>query len=130
MEKKAPKFNIIDILAVVCIVLLAVVVLWKFAGPDPSKPGDSSASGSGEEGNDVHVTYVVRAENVAAEVYENVRAHIPSQLMASGELYDGWVVAVEKQPCRVLAANGTWVEDPASAWPSAEHWSGVPCSAF
>ena len=113
MEKKAPKFNIIDVLAVACIVLLAVVVLWKFAAPDPAKSGDGSASGSSEAGDDVHVTFVVKAESVAAEVYENVQEHIPSQLMASGELYDGWVVAVEKQPCRVLAANGTWVEDPA-----------------
>ena len=113
MEKKTPKFNIIDVLAVVCIVLLVVVVLWKFAAPDSAKPGDSSASSGSEAGGDVHITYVVKAENVAAEVYENVQEHIPGQLMASGELYDGWVVAVEKQPCRVLAANGTWVEDPA-----------------
>ena len=53
-----------------------------------------------------------RAENVAAELYDNVREHIPSQLMASGDLYDGWVVAVEKEPYLVLAADGKWVEDP------------------
>ena len=111
MEKKTPKFNIVDVLAVALIVLLAVVVLWKVAGPDESTKGD--ASGSAEETADqVHITYIVRAENVAAELYDNVREHIPSQLMASGILYDGWVVGVEKEPYLVLAADGTWVEDP------------------
>ncbi len=116
MEKKAPKFNIIDVLAVVFIVLLAVVVLWKFAGPALSKPTSGSSSGSGSEpvdkGDDVHITYVVRAENRPAELYENVKEHVPSQLMASGVLYDGWVVDVQKEPWLVLAADGTWVEDP------------------
>lgn len=115
MEKKTPKFNIVDVLAVALIVLLAVVVLWKVAGPAlVSKPADGAASSSGSEveDDDVHITYIVRAENVAAELYDNVREHIPSQLMASGILYDGWVVGVEKEPYLVLAADGTWVEDP------------------
>ena len=115
MEKKTPKFNIIDVFAVVLIVLLAVVVLWKVAGPivKPENPSTSSSSADETVDDDgVHITYVVRAENVAAELYDNVKEHIPSQLMASGVLYDGWVVAVEKEPYLVLAADGKWVEDP------------------
>ena len=112
MEKKTPKFNIIDVLAVAFIVLLAAVVLWKFAGSAAGPDSGADASGSAETGGDVHITYVVRAENVAAELYDNVKEHVPSQLMASGQLYDGWVVAVEKEPYLVLAADGTWVEDP------------------
>ena len=115
MEKKTPKFNIIEVFAVVLIVLLAVVVLWKVAGPivKPENPSTSSSSADKTVDDDgVHITYVVRAENVAAELYDNVKEHIPSQLMASGILYDGWVVAVEKEPYLVLAADGKWVEDP------------------
>ena len=110
MEKKKFKFNIIDIIVVVLVVLLAGVVLWKVAAPE--KPSSASSSDVTEETGKVHTTFVARAENVAAELYENVKEHIPSQLMASGVLYDGWVVAVEKKPYLVLAADGKWVEDP------------------
>ena len=112
MEKKTPKFNIIDVFAVALIVLLAVVVLWKVAAPSVEKPDSSDSSAEKNTGDTVHITYVVRAENVAAELYDNVKEHIPSQLMASGILYDGWVVGVEKEPYLVLAADGKWVEDP------------------
>lgn len=113
MEKKTPKFNLVDVLAIAFIVLLAVVVLWKFAGAALTDSNDGSGSSSSADvGDDVHITYIVRAENVAAELYDNVKEHIPSQLMASGELYDGWVVDVQKEPYLVLAADGTWVEDP------------------
>ena len=109
MEKKF-KFNIIDIIVVVMVILLAGVVLWKVVGPD--KSSSASSSDETEDTDKVHITFVVRAENVAAELYDNVKEHIPSQLMASGVLYDGWVVAVEKEPYLVLAADGKWVEDP------------------
>lgn len=84
---------------------------------DPAGSGVSSKDPSGSEDlpadpGPVYVTYVVRAENVAAELYENAKRYIPSQLMAAGKLYDAWVTAVEKEPVMVLAANGMWVEDP------------------
>ena len=34
-------------------------------------------------------------EGVEPEVYENIQNYIPGQLMASGEMLDGHVVAVE-----------------------------------
>ena len=62
MEKKTPKFNIIDVMAVALIVLLAVVVLWKVVGPailpTPAE-GSSSSSSSEAEEDDVHITYIV-----------------------------------------------------------------------
>lgn len=58
------------------------------------------------------ITYVVRAENRPAALYESVKEYIPSQLMASGALQYGWVVGVEKEPVMVLTAGGEWVEDP------------------
>ena len=57
------------------------------------------------------VTYVVRAEGVPAELYENCLEHLPSPLMASGALVGGQIEAVEKVPYYVLGPDGQWVED-------------------
>ena len=136
LKEKLKKINIIDLMAVVLIVLVALVVLWKVADkilPFDKDPGTASsstvnpnhgatsqtpvgsgaASSSGEKEDPmVYVTFTVRAENKPAAMYEKVQEHIPSQLMMSGVLYDGWVVGVEKEPVLVLASDGTWVEDP------------------
>ena len=106
MEQKAKrigKFNIIDIIAV--LLILAVVV---FAGYKLMNRG----SGSAAEVEKVKVTYVVRVENVAKELYDTCQAHLPSKLMASGALVGGEIVAVEQEPYYVLDAGGSWVEDP------------------
>ena len=111
MEKKPLKFNIIDVMVAVLVVLLAGVVLWKVVAPGTA----DSAAGSGtdtEVSDKVAVTFVAKADWISAEIYENIKDYIPSQLMASGELYDGWVVAVEKKPYMLLSDDGTWVEDP------------------
>ena len=111
MEKKPLKFNIIDMMVAVLVVLLAGVVLWKVVAPGTA----DSAAGSGtdtEVSDKVAVTFVAKADWISAEIYENIKDYIPSQLMASGELYDGWVVAVEKKPYMLLSDDGTWVEDP------------------
>lgn len=131
LKEKLKKINVIDLIAVVLIVLVALVVLWKVVGnflPLDKNPGTTTsapvtstsapdgsgaASSSGEKKDPhVYVTFTVRAENQAAALYEKVQEHIPGQLMVSGVLYDGWVLGVEKEPVYVLAADGTWVEDP------------------
>lgn len=101
--KRIGKFNVIDILAVILIVLMAVFVGWKLTHRGGSEGGETAMT---------KVTYVVRAENVPVEVYENSQKHLPSPLMASGELVGGEIVSVEKQPYYVLGADGEWVEDP------------------
>ena len=58
------------------------------------------------------VTFVVRAENRPAELYNTIQRYIPGRLMASGVLLYANVIAVEREPVMVLAADGTWVEDP------------------
>ena len=58
------------------------------------------------------VTYVVRAEGVPVELYENCLEHLPSPLMASGALVGGQIESVEKKPYYVLGPDGQWVEDP------------------
>ena len=58
------------------------------------------------------VTYQVKVEGVAPELYENCQAHLPSPLMASGALVGGQIEAVEKETYQVLDANGNWVTDP------------------
>ena len=106
MEQKAKrvgKFNIIDIIAV--LLILAVVV---FAGYKLMNRGGGSAG----EVEKVKVTYVVRVENVAKELYDTCQAHLPSSLMASGSLVGGEIVSVEKTPFYVLGPDGQWVEDP------------------
>ena len=106
MEQKAKrvgKFNIIDIIVV--LLILAVLV---FAGYKLMNRG----SGSAAEVEKVKITYVVRVENVAKELYDTCQAHLPSKLMASGALVGGEIVSVEKTPYYVLGPDGQWVEDP------------------
>ena len=106
MEEKAKrigKFNIVDIIAV--LVILAVLA---FAGIKLAHRG----GGETVEAAMTKVTYVVRAEGVPVELYENCLEHLPSPLMASGALVGGEIVSVEKTPYYVLGPDGQWVEDP------------------
>ena len=62
------------------------------------------------------VTYQVKVEGVAPELYENCLAHLPSPLMASGALVGGQIEAVEKQDYRVLDANGSLGDGSRTMW--------------
>ena len=101
--KRFGKFNVIDILAVALIVVMVLFVGWKLM---------HRGGGEASKANMTKVTYVVRAENVPVEVYENCQAHLPSPLMASGALVGGEIVSVEKAPYYVMGTDGQWVEDP------------------
>ena len=106
MEEKAKrigKFNIVDIIAV--LVILAVLA---FAGIKLAHRG----GGETVEAAMTKVTYVVRAEGVPVELYENCLEHLPSPLMASGALVGGQIESVEQVPYYILSPNGEWVEDP------------------
>lgn len=106
MEQKAKrigKFNIIDILAVILILAVVAFVGVKLLG----------GSDMPAEQEMVQITYVVKAEGVPAEVYENCVKHIPSQLMASGALLNGEIVSVEREDYLVLGTDGAWAADPA-----------------
>ena len=106
MEQKAKrvgKFNIIDILAVILIIAVLAFVGTKLVGDDDS-PAQQEM---------VKITYVVKAEGVPVEVYENCVKHIPSKLMASGALLNGEIVSVEKEDYLVLGENNYWMADPA-----------------
>ena len=106
MEQKAKrigKLNIIDLLAILLIAAVLVLAAWKFIG----RNGDSIDY----ERPQTKVTYQVKVEGVAPELYENCLEHLPSPLMASGTLVGGQIEAVEKQDYQVLDANGNWVPD-------------------
>ena len=106
MEQKAKrigKFNVVDVIAVVLILAVAA-----FAGMKLMNRG----SGEGGETAMTKVTYVVKAEGVPVELYESCLEHLPSPLMASGELVGGQIESVEKEPYYVLGPDGQWVEDP------------------
>lgn len=105
MEQKAKrigKFNIIDILAVILIFAVVAFVGVKLLG-------GSETPAALEQ---VPITYVVKAECVPTEVYENCLDHIPSKLMASGALLNGEIVSVEKEAYLVPDGNGGFTEDP------------------
>lgn len=101
MEQKAKhRFNVIDVIVVVLIIAAVAFIGYKF-----------THRGTGG-GNTVHINYTVKCENVSKELYENCKKHVPSQLMASGNLYDGKIKSVRKAPYYVLSGNGEWVKDP------------------
>ena len=106
MEQKAKrvgKFNVVDIIAVVLILAVVVFAGYKLLGRDDTVTAEREMT---------KVTYTVRVEGVAAELYDNCQAHMPSPLMASGALVGGEIVSVEKTPYYVLGPDGQWVEDP------------------
>jgi len=96
------KLNVIDFL-----VILLILAVLAFAGYKVLHRG----SGTGEA-NTVHISYTVKCENVRKDLYESCQKHLPSQLMASGKLYDGQIKTVAEEPYYVLSGSGEWVEDP------------------
>jgi len=98
--KQTKKFNVVDVLVVVLVLLLLAFAGYKLLGH------------SEEESSTVHISYTVKCENVSKEVYDNCQKYLPSQLMASGQLYDGSIKSVTEKPYYVLSGNGQWVEDP------------------
>ena len=104
MEQKKHKFNVVDVIAVVLIVLVVAFVGGKYL----------NRSGGSAETNTVTVRYTVLCEGVDAALYETCQKHLPSQLMASGALYDGYIQSVERADYCVLGPDGTWVVDPNS----------------
>ena len=83
------KINIVDLLVILVIVIAAAVLGVKFLGPNSTIAVNPKTT---------QVTYKVLVESVHPEVYENIQQYIPSTLMASGELLDGQVIAVEAKP--------------------------------
>ena len=103
-QKKAfriGKFNIIDIIAAALILAVAVYAAARIL----------NRSGGGEVAT-MEITYVVRVQNVAAELYENAKENLPSSLMASGARVNGRIESVEMTPWLELGADGQWHEDP------------------
>lgn len=104
MKEKAAKigkWNVVDVAAVILIAAVAVFVLWKIVGGERD-PQDRP----------VTMTYRVLTEGVASDIYESVQKHIPSQLMASGNILDGEILSVEQGPYYVLGSDGEWSPDP------------------
>ena len=104
MEQKAKrvgKFNVIDIIAVILILAVVAFGAWKLLGSrDGGEAGESSM---------VQVTYVVRAEGVPVELYENCLEHLPSPLMASGAWW--------------AARSRAWRRHPITSWaPTDSGW--------
>ena len=83
------KINIVDLLVILVIVIAAAVLGVKFLGPNSTIAVNPKTT---------QVTYKVLVESVQPEVYENIQQYIPSTQMASGELLDGQVIAVEAKP--------------------------------
>lgn len=106
MEQKARrigKMNIIDLIAILLILAVLAYAGWKLLGSGGKSLSEQAMT---------KVTYVVKAEGVPVEVYENSKMHLPSPLMASGALVGGQIESVEKTPYYVLGPDGEWVEDP------------------
>ncbi|MBQ9493619.1 MAG: DUF4330 domain-containing protein [Oscillibacter sp.] len=104
MKEKAAKlgkFNVVDVAAVILIVAAVVFVAWKVLLSDRDT-----------EERPVTMTYRVLTEGVSSDLYESVQQNIPSQLMASGKLLDGEILAVEQGPYYVIGTDGEWSPDP------------------
>ncbi len=106
MEEKAKrigKFNIVDIIAVILILAVLAFAGWKLMDRGGAQQGEIAMT---------KVTYTVQVEGVPASLYEACQAHLPSPLMASGELVGGQIESVEQKPYYVLGPDGEWILDP------------------
>lgn len=101
-QKSKKKFNVIDVIAVILILAALAFVGFKLM----------NRGGASGEAKTIHVTYVAKAEGVDKSLYENCTEHLPSPLMASGEILNGQIESVRQEPYYVLDENGDWVEDP------------------
>lgn len=99
---KKIKFNVIDLIVVILLVLVLAFAGWKLA----------SRGGSSGDTPMVQVTYRYKVEGVAPELYDECKTHLPSPLMASGALVGGQIEDVEKEAYYILNEDGEWVEDP------------------
>lgn len=95
------KFNVIDIIAVALILAVALYAAARILN-----------RGGTIEVPTMEITYVVRVQNVATELYETSVANLPSPLMASGARLNGQIESVEMTPYLVLGPDGQWYEDP------------------
>lgn len=103
-QKKAfriGKFNIVDIIAVILLLAVAAYGAARLLN-----------RGGTIEVPTTRITYVVRVQNVATEMYETSKANLPSPLMASGARLSGRIESVEMTPFLVLGPDGQWYEDP------------------
>ena len=95
------KFNVIDIIAVALILAVALYAAARILN-----------RGGTIEVPTMEITYVVRVQNVATQLYETSKANLPSPLMASGARLNGRIESVEMTPYLVLGPDGEWYEDP------------------
>lgn len=80
------KLNIIDLIAIVLIVAVVALVGYKLVSS-----GGGSATGQ-------KVVYTVKVRGVEGEVYESIKAQLPSQLMAAEQMLDAYVTDVQATP--------------------------------
>ena len=78
------KVNIIDLI-VILVVLAAIAAVVVLGGRGSGVPGAQAE----------HIIYQVKVEGVDADVFKTIQSQIPSQLVASEELQDGYVTDVE-----------------------------------
>lgn len=88
--------NIIDLFVVVILIVAVALLGTKLA----------NRNSSGVTGT-TKLTYTVEVDAVEPAVYESVKQNIPGQLMASGELLDGYVVSVTASPSHSGASLST-----------------------
>jgi hypothetical protein len=96
------KLNIVDLLVILLVIVVAVVLAVKLTG-------EGDVIGESEPG--VTLTYTVRVTQVDQATYENVCQFVDSgagledQLMASGELLNGYIVDVTATPHIATASD-------------------------
>ena len=93
MENKMRKFrfNIVDV--VVIVVILAVVAFFaiKFISFEETQPNAGAQ----------RIRYTVRVDAMSREMYEEIAAKLPMQMLSNGNYIDGYVQSAEAVPCEV-----------------------------
>lgn len=85
---KHRKWNIVDLVIVILVVLLLIFGCIKLLG----------GRGKSDEAGVTQITYTVKVSGVDKESYASIQKYIPGQLMASGAKVDGIVTKVTSTP--------------------------------
>ena len=93
------KINIVDLLVLIVVVILIAALGLKLFGKGGALAGPPQ---------ETKLTYTVRVNGVYPAVYEDIMQWVPGdQLMASGDLLNAYVTAVDAQPHQEIATIGT-----------------------
>lgn len=115
-KTRKTKFNLVDAVVVLILVLVIAAVAWKLIGAKAAADAEAAARDTSVYDTSEHVKYTVECPDVLASVADAAKECEQLQLMTNGKPADGFVTGMVFTPNQetVIAPDGSQVsvEDP------------------